>query len=144
MTQTKGETANISRSPQPTQETTLKAASMKPAVETKPVSPTREFKNFIDRFIIVVGVVLFGLSALAMFGFQVYWFYYWWGKLGALVGLLLASLSAVFPFLYLYKEEFSLVYFAVWGAGILGLLGLFAGSRMFDPSPDPPPRDSIN
>ena len=71
--------------------------------------------------LVILGFVLVGLSGLVMFGFQIYWFLLWWGPLGVLVGVFVPPLAVVFPFIYLLKEGFSLFYFGVWLAGIVGM-----------------------
>jgi hypothetical protein len=129
---------------QPTREALQEGTLRKSAEEREPISASRELKNLTDRLIIIAGAVLWGLSGLALVGFQIYWFYHWWGNLGVLAGFLLASLSVAFPFLYLFKEGFSLLYFGIWLAGMVGIVGLFVGSRMFQPDPAPPPRNSMN
>uniref|UniRef100_A0A7C4AR32 Uncharacterized protein n=1 Tax=Desulfomonile tiedjei TaxID=2358 RepID=A0A7C4AR32_9BACT len=70
----------------------------------------------------ILGYVIFGLSGLAMFGFQLYWFHRWWGDVGVLAGLFIPPLVAAFPLLYLLKEGFSIFYFGIWLAGIGGMV----------------------
>jgi hypothetical protein len=58
----------------------------------------------------ILGYVIFGLSGLAMFGFQLYWFHRWWGDVGVLAGLFIPLLVAAFPFLYYhFKRSMSLM-----------------------------------
>jgi hypothetical protein len=127
---------------QPTQEA-LKGTGRERIEESKSRPASRELKDLIDRLIIIASVVLVVLSVLALFGFQMYWFYHWWGNLGALAGFLAAPLSIAFPFLYLFEEGFSLFYFGIWLAGMAGIVGLRIGSKMFQPDPAPPPRNSM-
>lgn len=44
------------------------------------------------------------------------------GQLRLLVGIIAPPIAAAFPFIYLAKEGFSLLYFSVWAAGIGGAL----------------------
>jgi hypothetical protein len=68
-----------------------------------------------------LGMVLFFGAGVVMFAFQVQFFYQWWGK-GAAAAFFVPPLAAIFPFIYLFKEGFSLLYFGVWAVGILGMI----------------------
>lgn len=58
-----------------------------------------------------------------MFGLEVYWLNSWWGSTGVLVGVFGVPLVAtIFPFLYWAKEGFSLMYFVIWAAGLVGIV----------------------
>ena len=61
------------------------------------------------------------ICGFLMFAFEIYWFFSWWGLTGAIAGVLLFPLAFIFPFIYLFKEGFSLFYFGVWGLGIIGM-----------------------
>lgn len=62
------------------------------------------------------------ISGIVMVLFEVFWFYQWWGFAGVIASLVLFPLAAIFPFIYLVKEGFSMLYFGVWGLGILGII----------------------
>lgn len=52
--------------------------------------------------------------------FEVYWCYQWWDTEGLVVGILGGPIIAfVFPFLYWFKEGFSLLYVSLWIVGII-------------------------
>lgn len=69
-----------------------------------------------------LGNAIFLVSGLAMYVFEVMWFARWWDSFGLLVGIIAPPIAAAFPFIYLAKEGFSLLYFSVWAAGIGGAL----------------------
>lgn len=74
-----------------------------------------------------MGMAVFWMSGLVMLAFEVYWFGQWWGGFGVLIGLGVASIAALFPFIYLLMGRFSLLYFGIWGLGVAG--GLLATSQ---------------
>jgi len=53
--------------------------------------------------------------------FEVYWFFLWWGLTGAIAGFVIFPLVVLFPFIYLFKEGFSLFYFGLWAVGLIGI-----------------------
>ncbi|MFP4149823.1 MAG: hypothetical protein ACLFUG_04705 [Nitriliruptoraceae bacterium] len=67
-----------------------------------------------------LGYVLFYGAGLILFALEVYWFTVWWGGLGLFIGLFVAPIAALFPFIYLFMEGFSLLYFGLWAVGIVG------------------------
>ena len=66
-------------------------------------------------------IVIGYISGFLMIVFEIYWFFRWWGLIGAIAGLVIFPLAVLFPFIYLFKEGFSLFYFAVWALGIIGM-----------------------
>lgn len=74
-----------------------------------------------------MGKAIFWLSGVIMLAFEVYWFAQWWGMAGVIVSFVVPPLAAVFPFIYLVKEGFSLLYFGVWAIGIAG--AVYEGNR---------------
>lgn len=69
-----------------------------------------------------IGVVFLLSSGAAMYLFEIYWFYQWWGGTGLLIAVMAAPVSAIFPFIYLLREGFSALYFGTWAVGILGII----------------------
>lgn len=67
-----------------------------------------------------MGALLFYSSGLVMIIFELYWFAQWWGAIGVVAGLLIPPLAALFPFIYLFVEGFSVLYFGVWALGLFG------------------------
>lgn len=67
-----------------------------------------------------LGYVLLTGSGLVMLIFELIWFYRWWDVLGVIIAIVVAPIAAVFPFIYLVKEGFSLLYFGVWAVGLVG------------------------
>jgi len=65
----------------------------------------------------IIGIVC-GFLTIA---FETYWFFRWWGLVGAIAGFVIIPLAALFPFIYLFKEGFSLFYFGIWALGIIGM-----------------------
>ena len=61
------------------------------------------------------------ISGFLMFAFEIYWFFLWYGLTGAIAGVVFFPLAILFPFIYLFKEGFSLFYFGVWALGIIGM-----------------------
>ncbi len=82
--------------------------------------------GIIRNTLVFIGYGAFIVTGVAMFLFEIYWFNAWWGVFGLIVAVVVAPLAAMFPFIYLVKEGFSLFYFGLWGLGIAG--GLLAGS----------------
>lgn len=66
------------------------------------------------------GIVLFWGAGLVMVAFELYWFAQWWGGVGVVVGLFVPPIVALFPFIYLFLEGFSALYFGVWALGLVG------------------------
>lgn len=66
-------------------------------------------------------LLVWWVSGLVLYAFDVYWFYHWWGAIGALIGLLVPPLAFVFPFIYRAMEGFSFFYLGAWAVGILAL-----------------------
>lgn len=64
----------------------------------------------------------FIIAGVVMFGFEMVWFDRWWGLAGVTVGVILAPLAAAFPFIYLAREGFSVLYFGVWAAGLVAVV----------------------
>ena len=62
------------------------------------------------------------LPGLVLFLFELYWFSEWWGMGGVIASVAIPPLAALFPFIYLVKEGFSLLYFGLWGVCLLGLM----------------------
>lgn len=67
-----------------------------------------------------LGLTLFFGGGLVMFFFELIWFMEWWGMAGLAVAIFLAPIAALFPFIFLVKEGFSLLYFGLWGASLAG------------------------
>jgi hypothetical protein len=64
-------------------------------------------------------LVLGWLCQLTAIGFEIYWCAHWWGSNGLAAGILGGPIIAlVFPFLYWFKEGFSLFYFGLWFVGV--------------------------
>jgi len=61
------------------------------------------------------------ISGFLMIVFEIYWFFRWWGLIGAIAGVMIFPIAVLFPFIYFFKEGFSLFYFVVWGLGIIGM-----------------------
>jgi len=68
-----------------------------------------------------IGMALFFASGAAMLVFELIWFHRWWKGLGVVIALFAPPIAALFPFVYLFKEGVSLLYFGVWAAGLVGL-----------------------
>lgn len=68
-----------------------------------------------------VGRLILGASAIVMFLIEEYWFMQWWEAAGVFAAVMIPPLLLVFPFIFLVKEGFSVIYFGVWAAGLLGL-----------------------
>ena len=81
----------------------------------------------------ILGLVLDGLSVATMYGFQLHWYFLWWGPLGVLLAFLVPPLCLIFPFVYLLKEGFSLFYFEVSLVGIVGMSIAFGIVALIDP-----------
>ena len=68
-----------------------------------------------------IGMVVFVIASLVLWYFTMSGFYEWWGSGGVIAGFVLAPISAVYPFLFWFKEGvFPVLYFAVWAVGIVG------------------------
>ena len=63
---------------------------------------------------------------LLIYVFEIYWFSKWWGGIGALVAIMFPPLSVLFPFIYVAKEGFSILYFGLWA---VALVAAFVGSE---------------
>jgi hypothetical protein len=61
------------------------------------------------------------VCGLIMVGLEIYWFFAWWGLIGAAIAVFIFPLAVAFPFIYWYLEGFPILYFLLWG------LALFAG-----------------
>lgn len=83
----------------------------------------------VKRLGIVLGFGTLLLSSLLLFLLSLYWFYVWWGILGVFAGIVVAPLAAIFPFIFLFKEGFSLFYFGIWIIGIAGRILAVSLSR---------------
>ncbi len=66
------------------------------------------------------------ICGLLMYVFEIYWFSKWWGGIGALVAIMVPPLSILFPFIYLAKEGFSILYFGLWA---VALVAAFVGRK---------------
>lgn len=62
--------------------------------------------------------VVFYLAGFALWAFEMIWFYAWWGGAGVAVAFFIPPLAALFPFIFLFKEGVSVLYFSVWAVGI--------------------------
>jgi len=74
----------------------------------------------------ILGYLLFLAAGIVLLIFEVVWFYRWWGEIGVIIALFVPPLAALFPFIYLLKQGFSVFYFGVWAIGITG--GVLASS----------------
>lgn len=68
-----------------------------------------------------IGIAVFMICGIVMFVFEIIWFTRWWGGVGTLIGFFVPPVAAFFPFIYLFKEGFSLLYFGLWGLGIIAM-----------------------
>lgn len=68
-----------------------------------------------------MGQLLYWTSGIVLFIFEMVWFYRWWDVGGVIVAFFVPPLAALFPFIFLFKEGFSLLYFGVWAVGLLGM-----------------------
>lgn len=68
-----------------------------------------------------VGFLLFFGAGAATYVFEIMWFYRWWDTVGAIVGAVAAPVAVLFPFIYLVKEGFSVLYFGLWGIALAGV-----------------------
>jgi len=66
------------------------------------------------------------VSGVLMIVFETYWFIRWWGMTAGLISLFIPPLAVLFPFVYWFKEGFSLLYFILW---VLAWVGMFLGGR---------------
>jgi hypothetical protein len=73
-----------------------------------------------------LGFAVFALSGLAMFVLELFWFYTWWGIWGLIAAFAVPPLVGVFPFVLLFMEGFSPLYFGLWGLGFAG--GIFGAA----------------
>jgi hypothetical protein len=62
-------------------------------------------------------LILYG-SGILMFIFEMVWFFRWWDVGGLMAAVFIPPLAIAFPFVFLVKEGFSLLYFGLWGAGL--------------------------
>jgi len=69
-----------------------------------------------------VTLMVWWVSGLLLYAFEVYWFIQWWGFFGGLIGFFVPPITIVFPFIYLAKEGFSFFFFTTWAVGILALI----------------------
>lgn len=71
----------------------------------------------------VIGYGLFFLAGIFMLILEIATFLSWWGTTGLLIGIFFPPATAIFPFVYWFKEGiFPTFYFLVWGVGIIGLI----------------------
>lgn len=62
--------------------------------------------------------VVFYLSGIALWAFEMIWFFAWWGGVGVAVAFFIPPLAALFPFIFLVKEGVSLLYLSIWAVGV--------------------------
>lgn len=67
-----------------------------------------------------LGSVVFYVAGIAMLAFEVFWFSQWWGIVGTVIALAVPPITAVFPFIYLFMEGFSPLYFGLWAVALAG------------------------
>lgn len=81
----------------------------------------------------IVGYGIFLLAGLWMWVVEILAFAKWWDLTGILISVFAPPIALAFPFVYWVKEGvFPLMYFVVWG---IGLLGMFMGA-FFDKDTD--------
>lgn len=68
------------------------------------------------------GIGLFFLAGIIMYIIEIVNFNSWWGLDGIVIGVIVAPLAVLFPFIYWIKVGiFPFFYFIIWAAGLLGL-----------------------
>ncbi|MDO8657589.1 MAG: hypothetical protein Q7K55_02515 [Candidatus Levybacteria bacterium] len=70
-----------------------------------------------------IGYAIFAIAGLWMYIAEVIAFARWWDLIGILVAVFIPPVAALFPLIYWIKEgTFPVLYFVVWGVGILGII----------------------
>ncbi len=81
-----------------------------------------KISSFILHGIKLIGMILFISSGIGMFIFWITALHSWLGGLGIFLGIMLSPGFIIFPIVFWIVEGvFPILYFVIWGIGILGL-----------------------
>lgn len=70
-----------------------------------------------------IGYGIFAIAGIWMWIAEIIAFARWWDLVGILVAVFIPPIAALFPLIFWIKEGvFPILYFVVWGAGILGMV----------------------
>lgn len=61
--------------------------------------------------------LVYMLAIFILFLIEVYYFLQWWGLLGLIVALVAFPLPLIFPFIYWFMADFSVLLFGIWAFG---------------------------